>query len=445
MIRLALCVVMLVSMPLFAQEQQLLVGIAGLDMRPRIGIPLAGYGSKQRRLKGFFDWRSRYPDSTLFKPSEGYHSPIRSKVMLLKKGTQHLVFISLDTIGTEDRFVQDVSGRLEKYGIREKDIIMAATHTHGGPGTLSKRAPLMAIAVDLYKEKNYLDILNKVTGSVEEALKNLRPANLYKTKAEINGVQRNKWRRKDEEHFDKRASFLMAKDAQTNEWLGGLVNFSIHGGTMPIPLMLYSSDVNGAIEKELEDFFAVENGFSFHRPTILFMNGAEGDVGGNSDRTVEAVDMLSRKFIEEAAPQLAADKWTPVAPEFSSVKKKVFVGIPGLPLNCQGGLFKRAPAWMKIKIYPLLPASSFISQARVGDMLFMTYPGEPSTQLGYDLQAMAQSKGVVDPIILGLVNDYMTYFTNKEEFAEKRYDSCSSLYGWRGAQRIFRAHEKLIQ
>lgn len=428
----------------YAQEHQLFVGLSGYDLKPKVGIPLAGYGSTDRRLNDYFDWRFRHSEASLFKPSEGFHSPIRSKVMVLKKGTDLLAFVSLDTIGTEDRFTKDLARNLRKYGIREEGIVVSATHTHGGPGTLSKRVPLMAIAVDFYRRKNYNDILAKVTSSVEAALMNLRPAKLLKTKATINGVQSNKWRRRDEEHFDKNASFLMAKDATTNEWLGGLVNFSIHGGTMPVDLMLYSSDVSGAIEKELEDHFQSQNGLTQLRPTMLFMNGAEGDVGASVGRAVENVAYVGKKFMTEAAPQLNADRWIEVASTFSAVKKKVYVGIPAVPLNCQSGLFSRLPDRARLSIYPLLPAYSYISQVKVGDILYLTWPGEPSTQIGYNLQTLARLKGASDPIVLGLVNDYMTYFTTQEEYQEKTYDSCSSIYGWKGGERILRAHSSLL-
>lgn len=427
-----------------AQEQQLLVGISGHDLKPKIGIPLAGYGSTDRRLNEFFDWRFRHSESSLFKPSEGYHSPIRSKVMVLKKGDQTLVFVSLDTIGTEDRFTKDIAKNLEKYGISEQSLVISATHTHGGPGTLSKRVPLMAIAVDFYRRKNYNDILAKVTSSIEDALMQLRPAKLVKAKATIDGIQKNKWRRKDEEHYDKTASFLMAKDAASDEWLGGLVNFSIHGGTMPVDLMLYSSDVNGAIEKELEDYFQAQNGLSQNRPTVLFMNGAEGDVGASVGRSVENVDYVGKKFLEEAIPQIAHDQWSPVSSDLSAEKKKVFVGRPAIPLNCQAGLLSKLPDWVKLNIHPLLPKHSYISQIKVGDILFLTWPGEPSTQLGYNLQTIARMKGAKDPIVLGLVNDYMTYFTTQSEYNERTYDSCSSIYGWEGGERILRAHSSLL-
>lgn len=423
----------------------MMVGISGIDMEPKIGIPLAGYGAKERRLNDFIDWKFQYSESTLFKPSEGVHSPIRSKVMILKKGQQLLAFISLDTIGVEDRFVKDIARKMKPFGLKEKDIVMSATHTHGGPGTLSSRVPLMAVAVDLYRHKNYQHVLEKVSESIITALGNLRPAQLFKSKAKITGVQKNKWREGREDFFDDRASFLLAKDMDTGDWLGGLVNFSIHGGTMPIPLMLYSSDVNGAIEKEIEMYLAKKNTFAMHIPVMLFMNGAEGDVAGDSERSVENVTLLAQKFIQDAAPALEAAHLTPVASEFSSVKKKVFVGVPALQLrDCQEGFLGDLPKWIKPSIYPLLPAFSYISQIKVGDITYLTWPGEASTQLGFDLQEEAIKRGASDPIVLGLVNDYMTYFTTKSEYAEKEYDSCSSFYGWKGGKRIIEAHKRLM-
>jgi hypothetical protein len=430
-----------------AQEQQLQVGIHGLDMKPKVGIPLAGYGNKRRRLNSYFDWRFQYPESSLFKPSIGYHSPIRSKVMFLKNGSDNLIFVSLDTIGVEDRFIKDIAYNLKKYNVTEEQLVVSATHTHGGPGTLSKRIPLQAVAVDLYRKKNYEYILEQVTKSIELAYQNLRPATLYKTKAIINGVQKNKWRLKDQEHFDKRASFLMAKDTLTDEWMGGLVNFSIHGGTMPMDVMLYSSDVNGAIEHELEDLFAAKNSPIAKYPTFLFMNGAEGDVGAIVDRSVEGVTVIGKKFIEQAAPVLEQEQnFTEVEGTFSVKKQKLFVGIPSYPLKpCVDGLLAKLPKWFKLSIYPLFPKDSYISQAKVGDILYLSWPGEPSTQLGYNLEKMAQKYNYQDVQVLGLVNDYMTYFVTKEQSSENAYDTCSSYYGWQGGERIHAAHEKMLK
>jgi CheY-like chemotaxis protein len=106
--------------------------------------------------------------------------------------------------------------------------------------------------------------------------------------------------------------------------------------------------------------------------------------------------------------------------------------------------FPLLPIVLLSMIYPLLPAFSYLSKAQVGDITYLSWPGESSTQLGFDLQALARAQGIIDPIVLGLTNDYMTYFTTQEEFHEHRYDSCSSFYGWKGGKRILEAHKKWL-
>jgi hypothetical protein len=415
-VRILILSFLFLSLNVFAQEAQLRIGVSSIDMELPLNIPLAGYGSEQRRVPGFFDFRNRYPGSFLFKPAEGYHSPIRSKVMLLNKEDKFLVFISLDTIGIEHRFIEK----------------------------LAKRLPLQVVAVDFYNEKNFQLILNKVVFSVEEALRAMVPAELYHHEAMIEGVQKNKWRRKDEEHFDKKATFLLAKSLINQSWMGGVVHFSIHGGTMPIGLLHYSSDVNGAIENQMEEYFHSKQPH-LERPSFVFLNGAEGDVGGVGGRSVEQVAFQAEKFLESAKKSFDQSEPRKLDSHFSAKKKKIFVGFPGAPLKeCGGSLFERLPSNLRLNIFPLLPAHSYISQIKIGDLLLMSWPGEPSTQLGYDLQEMAKEAGHEKSLVIGLVNDYMTYFTTKKEYEEGAYDSCSSFYGWKGGSRIIRAHKKLL-
>jgi len=432
------------SLSVLAQSNPLLVGMHSLDMKPALGIPLAGYGAQERRLPEFVDWRFKYPECTLFKPAEGYHSPIRSKVMAMKQGSDHLILVSLDTIGLEHRLGKDVLKRLKSYKIKAHELILTATHTHGGPGTLSKKVPLQMIAVDLYREKNYRYILNQVVASIKSALDHMEPADVYKTKALINGVQKNKWRKI--EKFDNTAGFIVARSRSTGQWLGGVVNFSVHGGSMPVGLMLYSSDLNGAIEHELENHFALKNSFMGNEPVFLFLNGAEGDVGAVGGRSVEIIETLSKRFMSEASSSLIEEKLVPLEPVIKSEKKKIFLGLPASPIKyCGEGWVARLPNWVRINLFPFLSTHSYISQAQIGDITLLTWPGEPSTQLGWDLQNMAKEHGVTDPWVVGLANDYAAYFTNHEEFYEGAYDSCSSLYGPMGSTRVIKGHQKILK
>lgn len=426
------------------------VGIAAIDTAPEVGIPLAGYGSDSRRLKSFIDWGNKYKHSFFFKPSEGVHTPIRAKVMAVKNENQTVVFISLDVIGIERRFLEDLAKRFKSQGIPESAFIMSGTHTHSGPGTLSRRIPLQMVAVDFFKKKNYKTMLDRVAGAVSTALGRMEPAELYTSVVTIDGVQRNKFRFKDIEYYNKEAKFLLAKSTTTGWWLGGMVNFAVHGGGMPHDLMLYSSDFPGQIEINLEQSLGQKNGIGLYKPVMLFMNGAEGDVGVKNSPTppadsVENIENLGRYFAIQSEPALDPKNMTRVEPTIEIKRKEVRLGITaGSSFKwCLGKLFKRYPASMVLPYFKLFPAKTIVSQVKIGDILMLTWPGEPSTRLGWDTQDQAKRLGAKDPWVLGLVNDYMTYFTTKTEFYEGAYDSCSSLFTYRGGERILKAHAEL--
>lgn len=415
-----------------------------IDLKPGIGIPLAGYGSRLRRLKPV-DTAGRYPHSFFFRPSEGVHSPIRSKVLLLRKDERHLVFVSLDTIGVEKRFVRDLADSLRPLGIRQADLIVTGTHTHSGPGTLSRTLPLQLIATDLFIRENYDFVLSRVRESVIEAAAQLEPAELFTTSFDARGIQRNKFRRKTEEHFNRRASFLLARSKTTRQWLGGLVNFAIHGGGMPVELLLYSSDFPGQVELGIEARLRELNGISFKAPAVLFMNGAEGDVA-TPERGIEHIEKLGREFARQAEPALRPENLKPVAPEFSVHQEELWLGIPGSSLKfCVEGIFKRSPIPLRAPLPGAFSQRSTLAVVRVGQLTMLTWPGEPSTSLGFELQRIARQRGITDVWILGLTNDYMAYFTTKEEYFEAAYDSCSSLFNWRGGERILRAYDRMLK
>lgn len=428
-----------------SSEDTLLVGVAAIDTQPAIGIPLAGYGAKERRLKDFIDWHNTHEHSFFFRPSNGTHTPIRSKVMVLQKGARKLVFVSLDVIGIEDRFVIDLAEQLRPLGIREKDLVVTGTHTHSGPGTLSRKLGLELVAVDLFRRKNYDYFLKKVEQSVLIALSQVEPAELYSSHFDAEGMQVNKFRGEGKEHYNKRASFLLARSLNTHKWLGGMVNFAVHGGGMPVELLVYSSDFPGQIEINIEKELQAQNGEIDKKPAILFMNGAEGDVAVPG-RGIELIEKLGQEFARQAQPALDINNMTRVSPEFSVTQKNLWLGIPASPLKyCGGGFLKKSPIPLRIPMIGLMDMRAPVSMIQVGEISMFTWPGEASTTLGFKLQNLAANYGHKDSWFLGLTNDYMTYFTTKDEYHEGHYDACSSLFNWRGGKRILKHYDKVLK
>jgi hypothetical protein len=276
---------------------------------------------------------------------------------------------------------------------------------------------------------------------VINALFRLEPVELYSSCIYTSGLQRNKFRKIGQQWYDPNANLLLAKSQKTGNWLGGIVNFSVHGGGMPVDTMVYSSDFPGQMEMQLEEKVFDMN-LGKERPVILFINGSEGDVA-TPERGVRFIEELGHKFISQT--DSAIENLAPVTPGFRVSHEKLWLGVPALSLKYNAkdnSILKKSPLLLRICLFPAMPLRSHISFIEIGDIRIMTWPGEPSTGLGFDLKARMREHGHTNPWIFGLTNDYVGYFTNKEEFREGFYDARSSLYNFRGGKRIFKQYDK---
>jgi hypothetical protein len=71
------CVISVDAAPASGPDAE--VGIAAVDIEPAVGILLAGYGAKIRRVPVMIEWTNKYPGAFYFKLSTGRHSVIRGK------------------------------------------------------------------------------------------------------------------------------------------------------------------------------------------------------------------------------------------------------------------------------------------------------------------------------------------------------------------------------
>ncbi|MBT3585364.1 MAG: hypothetical protein HN509_10700 [Halobacteriovoraceae bacterium] len=439
---------------LSAQEAIYTAGVAAIDMDPPIGIPLAGYGSKRRRAP-HLDWRNRHPHAFFFTPTTGFRDRLRSKAMVIhdSKGGR-LVFVSVDLIGVSNRLYKDLARKLKKFGYKKDQIFVSATHTHSGPGTLSMNIGLAAIATDLYKKENYKHVFGKIYQSVLTAINKIERVDLFTSQFDAKKVQYNKWRKTRREWYNPTATFILARSKESGEWLGGMLNFAMHGNAMPLEDTRYSGDVPGAIERATERKIALLNDSLAAPPTLLFMNGAEGDVRHRGSRGEEVMEQVAERFAGQAAESaLIFENMKEVEVGIKVKSGRTFVGIPSYPLEAcveRVGMMRALLAIIPDRIpipLPLFPWSTKLNVAKLGGITLASWPGEVSTALGYELEAKAKAlnKGHDDVWFLGLTNDYLTYFTNKSEYKEGEYDSCSSFYGYRGARRIIKKLTKLMK
>lgn len=420
----------------------LLVGVSEVELEMDVGIPLAGYGNKKRRLKNFFDWGNKIEHSTLFRPSVGELDPLRVKVFVLEKENKSVMFVNLDVIGVTFRFHRDLWRRFRHKNFSKEEIFVSATHTHSGPGTLTRRLPLAVVAVDFFVRENYEHVLSKTTQAIELALKDLSPAVVYKGVLHTQGLQRNKWRNKGEGHFDADAGVISFVDQQTDQIKGVMINYALHGNSLGPDNLHFSADNIGALEREMEKGLAKQQ---TSEPVVAIFNGAQGDVD-LKERGEDNLAPQAQKFRRQLLSQ-----WSSLGPYeipwIKTERKMQFLGVPAYPLALCADDSKWVNRLIRNVRLPLpivMAAKTWLYGIRMGELSFLSWPGEPSHSLGLELKRKVK-RHLPNVWILGLTNDYMAYFNTKEEYKKGQYDSCSNLYTWRGGRRIIRGLKKIAR
>jgi neutral ceramidase len=438
----ALCMFLL-SISIFASSDLIDVGFSTVNLDLPKGVPLAGFGQMERRVKGGIDLKNKYPYCYFFKPNEGVLDPVHVRSMALRKDGKLTVFVSMDIVGITKDFVTSLIKRLKDYGITKDNLSFSATHTHSGPGALSHRFILGLLAADIYNKKVFNHVIQKVEQSVIKAILNFEPAYLYDLKFKTTDLQRN--RQNKPGHYDPHARFLLAKNIK-GDWMGGILNYAIHGTFYLGNNVKLSADAPGALIHALENQFKSLNMFSDVKPTFLFINGAEGDVaprriGGRNNIAAmgTSISIQTMNHLDQIRPILN--------PQIKFKSKKIFVGIPRLNLkHCIGSpKYNRfIPKFVNIPLIKIFPMKSVLSTVSIGDVTMLTWPGEPTTSIGYQLRDIAKKAGRNNTWVLGLTNDHLSYFTTEKEYKSGKYESCHSFYGYKGAKRILKKYAKML-
>jgi neutral ceramidase len=412
-------------------QTDLLVGIGSTDATPEVGTPLGGYGGSGRRLKYFLDWGNRYPLATYLRPSNGVLDPIRAKSMVVQNHQRKILFVSLDVVGITIDVYQSLQKRLKHFKFDE--IILTATHTHSGPGALTRSFLWQVMAMDKFEREIYEAFIDSIVLSVELAHNSRVPATLHQTKFQVPEIHRN--RRGRPGHMDSEARVLLAKNAE-GEIIGGMVNFAIHGCALGESNLLFSADVSGGIERHMEKLIA---GNQKIWPTILFVNGAEGDVS-NSHGGRDGIELTGDIFAQKARPALAALKKVDPVITYSRIDTQLD--------RARINLKKCEASKKEIKIpvsNKMLPRLAGLWQVKLGDILIMTFPGEATTDIGFSAKALARQYQEHNPWIFGLANGHMGYFVTPEEFAEGGYETCVAFHGPNAGAKILEAHKELLR
>ena len=425
---LFLTMALLFSLPARAELQ---AGAARVSITPDVkarSIPLGGYAARKAM------------------PATGVHDLVYARALVLADGNAKAAIVSLDLCFLPANVKTEVAKRLAAgdTGIDAAHLFLSATHTHSAPdplamhggNTFTKLKGWTPFDAELLKFT-----ADRIAQAIGDANKALVDAQVGVRVENVMGANRN---RRGDTTVDPDLTVLKVtrKDGST---LASLVNFAAHPTLYDDKMMQISADWPGVMCADIEkktEATSGENGAQKQdagASVCLFLNGAEGDASPNGVDDVSGdekvtkyghrISALVQKQLDQIMPGDGANSAN--APALAMWTQTVT-----LPPRKPNALFFLAAAQLGASmtqarelVNSLMPTTTQITFVRVGSLLLMGFPCEPSANIGLAAKQLARNAGVKTPAVVALTNDWLAYALTPEQYKAGKYEAVMSFYG----------------
>jgi len=416
-------------------------GTAKVDITPAVGTELCGHFRSDLK-------------------SNGIHSNLYVRVLLLDDGRNKAVLVACDLLGVSSALVASTRKRITGLtGIDGRNVMISCTHTHSGPGSMSLR--VVGKPDEAYQDQ----LEKKIAGAVYLASNKMKESSigLNVGTEELAANRRVEWPdgsiRFDwldpnvppEKPIDKELKALTVKDVDMKP-TAVLINFACHPVTMGGKAFnLVSSDFPGVATTLIERVKDEEM-------TAFFFNGAYADThprkdlvpGYNYGSQIKGDELTKTLGTLLGAAALKLSETTSTHPNVtietsSEIVRAALEKLPSeeeirdmIPKDRQRfeELTKtKAPSrdwwWLKqgLDWYEyLLDAygkgkqfATFedleVQAIRIGDIYMIGLPGEVFSQIGLRIKSRACELGAGKVLVSALTNGNPGYIPAEEDYA----------------------------
>jgi hypothetical protein len=363
---------------------QLTASEATVDISPPELLPLGGYTERHGKIM------------------DPGGDPLYAHALVLRYDEIEYVILSVETLTIPESLVREVKARLRRS---ETFLLICATHTHCAPDSqmLNDRMTLSIPGVATYKRRWLPWYADKLASAVKKA-EDAERTPITSLTAEVWRSDVNRGRRKGADP-DKMAT-LVSGDGHPL-----FFEYAAHG-------TFYDADEN----KTRGDW----PGKVKIAPMVLI--GPIGDVSPKAPGLDKA-----------PAPQKIAAFWSTLLRDRArSTRHNEFepdhleIGAEMLPIPLPKPVahpdFKPA-ALGAVMVKRFAPPSASISALRIGKLVIIGVPGEPSSILGRQIVAAGRKMGYSDVLVVSHCNGWMGYILDPKDYDKGGYEATLSFYG----------------
>lgn len=409
-------------------------GFSKVCISPPIGAPLAGFAARQG-------------------VSQGIHDDLFARALVLANGEAVVALVSVDLLALSGDFIKRVrEGIQRKTGIDPSSVMIASTHTHAGPVTITT-----FFNPEESVDSAYMDSLAEaVEQSVTNAWRARFPARVGVGVAEVDGVGVNR-RSPDQRPIDEQVGIIKVDDFN-GRTRAVLINYSCHPTVLGPDNLLVTGDFPNFAIEQIERTIGPD-GFA------MFVNGTQGNISMGHSSELSAIGVITPGRTFERAAELGhllADATLVALPDIATSDALTLTALTipvNLPLKNYPPLEEAVKslrdadellARLTAEGAPpeqIMPAKTqrlyasitnfYAREAlglpdghlpielqgfRLGDAAFVAIPGEVFVEIGLTLKRQSPHM----TFVFGIANGYIGYVPTREAYAAGGYEVISS-------------------
>ncbi len=380
-------------LPVSARADDLQAGAAFTAFQLPRGTPLAGYS----RRKGH--------------PSQGTHDPVGVRALALHGAGASVVIASCDLLMIDEELHDAIVQRAQERGLPADFLVLvAATHTHSGPGAYGRHFG-EKISMGHFDPEVQAVIINAAAEAIVNAAAKLQPVRASFSSIETQGLAKN--RVQDNGLVDNTlrvAAFYPA--GESRDPVAVILNFSAHPTSLGASNMLFSADYPGVARQQIES--------AFPGAVCLFLAGSVGDQApikqGNGFETAERIGSA----LAVAAKQALAQMQPKSTDALYAVRTVQPLGKPRVRIN------KTAlPGWLSRR---LVDDDGTLTAIAIGDIVLAGVPCDWSAELGARVHQAAETAGF-HSMVVGFADDYIGYCMSPDVYETGAYEAAMAFNG----------------
>lgn len=345
------------------------------------------------------------------RPVTGVRDPLHAAVLILDDGETKAAIVTLDTIGAWDDMVRKARIRIAaETGVPAANILVAASHNHSGPGYIENEAWAKTL-------------IDKLEAAARQAAGGMRPVSIGYSEDRISfGVNRRKTydgravlRLNPEGPNDPRVKVLRFDDGKSLTPVAVMMHAVCHPcfftwgdkGSLPYPqgYPKLSADFPGEAQNFVELVYGKQT-------SAMFLQGCAGDIRPNLPgfpyRCADEADIQwAGRDLGGAAVRAAAHSVTREELRRRQNFYQIRVASEVVELPGKTG-----------------PVRAELMAMSVGRFLFLTMPGEPMVEYGFQLEQAIADRAT--PVIVGYANGDIGYIATQESYQVGGYEPNTS-------------------